>query len=431
MRQIVKKILSFSERYTKTDMTYLVKGGFWLMVSYIFQIGIGVITTIALANFLPKESLGTYQFILSIAAILSVFTLSGLGTAITRAVARGHEGVLRSGVRTKLKWSVGIVIASGATSLYYYLNDNSSLATAFLVVGTFAPFIESFKLYINYLHGKEAFRDNLLLGAWRKPLPLIAILVALYFTDNVIILIFVYFSSNAISLIAVYYSVLRKYNPPKQSDAETLQLSKHLSIFSLVTITATHIDKILIWHFLGATAVAGYTIAQLGTKYSGGFINTVSVLVLPKVSRRDLYTLQQTLPRKVRLFTALMILGAGVYILAVPFIFPLLFPQYPESVAFTQVLAIGLIFIPLSAYSKVLTAHKQLRAQYILSISNALIKIILLYTLLPLYGVWGAIYAILATELVSSITVRYFFAIAKSPSRGSSEEPLESPDRDV
>lgn len=324
MHNVLQKL----QNYTKTDMNYLAKGSFWLMVSYVIQVSLGVITTIALANLLPKESLGTYQFILSIAAILSVITLSGLGTAITRAVAQGHDGVLRSGVRTKLKWSIGIVLASGVTALYYYINDNTLLAYSFLIVGIFAPFIESFKLYNNFLYGKEAFKDNVVLGAWRKPLPLIATLTTIYFTDDVLTLIFVYFLSHAISYLAVYAAVIRKYNPPKQSHSETITLSKHLSVLRIVSMVGSHIDKILIWHFLGAASVAIFSIAQLGTKYSGGFLNTLSALVLPKVSKRDLPTLQQTLPRKVWLFTVLMAAGAGVYIAIAPFVFPLLFPQH-------------------------------------------------------------------------------------------------------
>ena len=128
-----------------------------------------------------------------------------------------------------------------------------------------------------------------------------------------------------------------------------------------------------------------------------------------------------------------MALGASAYILAVPFIFPLLFPQYPESIAFTQVLALGLIFVPRSIYGKVLIAHKQLQAQYILSVSNASIKIFLLFILLPLYGVWGAIYAVLVTDLISAISVRYFFTNANDTrlAKGSAEDHQQFPVHDA
>lgn len=409
----LRETLLFAQRYTKTDMLYLAHGGFWVMLSYGIQVGTGVVTTIALANLLPKESFGTYQFVLSVASVLSVMTLSGLGVAITRAVARGNDGVLRSGVRTKLKWSTGIVLTSGAVSLYYYLNGNSALATAFLFVGAFAPFIESFKLYQNYLQGKEQFKDGVLLGAWRKPLPLIALIVTALLTHDVVVLVLVYFLSNVISYASVYFAVIQKYQPPDTNDAETLSISKHQSALRIMGHIGQHADKILIWHFLGAAAVAHFTIAQLTARYSGGMLNTLSAIVLPKVSKRDLATLKQTLPRKVWLFTALMAIGTCIYILVIPFVFPLVFPEYLESILLSQVLAASFLFMPRKVYTQVLIAHKQTRAQYILAISMTSVKLILLYTLLSLYGIWGAVFAILGTELLSNFAVRYFFHTAK------------------
>ena len=414
MKDRLVRLLRWSERYTKTDMRYLAKGGFWVTANYVLQVALGLITTIALANLLPKEALGTYQFILSVAAILSVLTLSGLGVAITRAVAQGHEGVLRTGIRTKLLWSIGIVLGSGATALYYYLQDNPTLALAFLIVGAFAPFIESCKLYENYLNGKEAFRDMLLLGFWRKPLPVIALVTTVFFTDSVLTLIFVYFATNALSLALVLWLVLRKYQPPSETDSETLTLSKHLSFLKLFGAVGSHADKVLIWHFLGAAPVAAYTIAQLSTKYSGSLLTTVTKLVLPRVAKRDLPTLQKTLPRKVRLFILLMALGAATYIIIAPFVFPILFPEYPESIPYTQLLALTLLFIPNRIYSQTLVAHNQMKSYYTLTTVTTFLKLGLLYVLLPRFEVWGAIYAILITGIIGSILIRYFFFTAKA-----------------
>ncbi|MAQ59402.1 hypothetical protein CL638_01680 [bacterium] len=416
-RKIKKKAVIFlrwTEKFTKTDMVYLASGGFWSTTNYFVQFGLGLVVTIALANFLPKESLGTYQFILSVAGILSVLTLSGLGSAITRAVAQGKDGVLISGLKKKLQWSIGITLASGVLSAYYFINGNNTFALAFLVVGVLSPFIESFKLYDNFLQGKEAFRDSVLLGAWRKPLPALSIIIAAWLTSDVLLLILVYFLSNAISYGAVYYKVIQKYRPPTAVDIETITLGKHLSILNVFNIITLHADKILIWHFLGSTAVASFTIAQLASRYSGTILNSLSAIVLPRVSKRDLQTLKTTLPRKVRLFSFFMLAGTVVYILIAPLIMPVLFPQYTESVALTQLLALGILFIPRKVYAKVFVAHRQTRPQYILAISGFVSRIILLYILIPLFGVWGAAYALLLSELMQSILVRHLFHAAKN-----------------
>lgn len=413
MKKVILKTLKWSERYTKTDMRYLARNGFWVSSGYAVQVVIGIITTVALANLLPKETLGTYQFILSIAGILSVITLSGIGPAITRAVAQGKEGAFRAGAATKLKWSIGIVLSSGIVSTYYFFMGNDMLGSAFLIVGAFAPIIESAKLYEPYLQGKEAFKDTLILGFWRKPLPMVAILATLYFTDDVLTLVLVYFATNALSYALVYWAVLRKYNPPKESDADTVHQGIHLSVLRIVGQLKEHGDKIIIWHFLGPVAVASFVIAQLSIKYSGGLINTLSSLVLPKVSRRDLPTLQSTLPRKIFLFSGVMAIGSIIFILIVPFIFPLLFPTYSESIPLAQVLAITMIFMPSSAIGKTFIAHQKIKEQYIVGIGSAIILLTLAWFLTSTYGVWGAVYALVAGNAIIYLFTLCMFKLLK------------------
>lgn len=414
LRKKIYRLLRWSEKYTKTDMVYLTKGSFWLGLGYIIQVASGLIIAAAFANFLPKETFGTYQFILSTAGILSVFTLSGMGTAITRAVAQGNDGVLRSGFRTKLTWNVGITLASAAVALYYFINGNNELAVGFLIVGSFAPFIEGFNLYQQFLVGKEHFKESVLLGAWRKPIPIIALLSTLYFTHSPIVLVLIYFVSNTLSLGMLYWIVLKRYQPPHVDDADTVRYSKHLSMITLFTRAGQHADKILLFSLLGPAAVATFTIAQLPVKYARDGLNTLRSLMLPKLSQRNFSTLQKALPRKVFLFSLAISVLSLLYILVTPFIYRLIFPTYPESILFSQALAISLLFLPRSAYIQALTAHKKKSELYIISSFIPIIKISLLIVFIKLYGIWGAVSAIIASEIISSILIKVMFTRGKT-----------------
>jgi len=410
---MIKKLVQKIETYVKTDIRYIVNGGFWSASNYGLQVSAGVITTVALANALSPESLGTYQYILAVSSVLSVLTLSGLGTAITRAVAQGIDGVLRSGFYLKLRWSILAGIIGILLSTYYLIAGDMVLGFSFLVIAACIPLLESFKLYENYLQGKQAFKDTVFLGFWRKPLPVVAILVALWFTDSVLVLITTYFVANLVSYAAVYLAVIKKYQPSKYFDLPTYQLSKHLSALKIMAEVGSHADKILIWHFLGAAEVAIYTIAQLAVRYSGGFLSTINSILLPKVSQRDLRTLQQTLPRKVLFFTASMALGVLLYIIAAPHLFKILFPQYPEAVIYSQILAFTLLLTPRTMFAQVLTAHKQVAAQYKLTVINLTLKLTFLAMLLPIFGIWGAVYSVLTTETILLILTFYYFFKAK------------------
>ena len=394
-------------------MVYLASGGFWTTLSYVFGVLAGLGTTVALANLIDPTTYGTYQFVLSIVAILSVCTLTGMGLAVNRAVAQGRDGAFRYGVRTKLRWSLGITLAAVAVATYYYLNDNHTLALSILLAGSFSPFLVSFRLYEHYLSGKRLFRHAAIIEIVRKLLPFTALLTALFLTDNVIILVTTYFASNALSYILAYYYVVRTYRPPYEADSDAFAFSKHLSVMRIISTVASHADKVLIWHFLGATAVATFTIAQLATRYSGGVLNAATSVAFPKLAARDLPTLQETLPRKVLLFSGAMGAAALSYILIAPFVFPILFPLYPEAIPLTQLLALTLLFVPRSLYHKALTAHAQTRALYISSVVFPLAKLTLLLVLLPLYGIWGAVYTSLISSTLESLVVYVLFKRAK------------------
>ncbi len=412
-----KKTISFlhwSQRYTKTDMVYLTKGSFWVGLGYCIQIVSGLIVMIALANLLPKESLGTYQFILATASILSAFTLSGMGIALTRAVAQGNDSMLRTGFRTKMLWNIGIAVAAGVLATYYFINGNNELALGFLIVGAFAPLLEGFNLYEPFLTGKEHFKQSVLLGAWRKPLPVIALIVTAFLSQNPIVLVLIYFLSHTISTGSVFLLVMRKYQIPRMTkkDGDSITYSKHLSVMRFLSITATNADKLLLFHFLGPVQVAIFTIAQLPVRYTRNALHQLRSLVMPKLAKRDFITLSQSMPQKVYLFILIAIVITIVYIIVTPFLFPLLFPEYPESVLLTQVLALSVLFLPHSMYTHALTAHEKTKQLYIVNLVTPTTRITLLITLIPLYEIWGAVYAILISGFFGAfgahIAFRYF-----------------------
>ena len=126
-------------------------------------------------------------------------------------------------------------------------------------------------------------------------------------------------------------------------------------------------------------------------------------LAFPKLSERPIPELRRTLPRKVLLLSAGMALIALMYAMSAPYIFQLIFPQYISSVFFTQVLAFTLIPAPFILFNQVLVAHMKKRELYISRIALPVLKIGLLLILLPLFGIWGAVSAIIITQIASMI----------------------------
>lgn len=73
------RALRHSEKYFKTDMVYLAKGGFWLTTGQGVASLASLVLAIAFANLLPKEAYGNYKYILAVVGVLTLFGLTGIG----------------------------------------------------------------------------------------------------------------------------------------------------------------------------------------------------------------------------------------------------------------------------------------------------------------------------------------------------------------
>src|SRR3989344_693692 len=402
-------LLRWSEKYTKTDMVYLASGGFWLMLGYAGQMLMGLALAVVLASLLPKSAYGTYQFVIAVCAIIGGLTLSGMGTALMRSIARGSQGTLSYAFRTQLVWSSGIILGGGGLAAYYFINGNIGLATAFLVCGALMPFLSGFSLYRPYLEGKKLFRESTTLGLWRRPLPVIAVVTAVFFTQDPIILVITYFASHTVSMGLLYWIVSKKYPEPASPNPELLNYSKHLSVMGIMNIITNNIDKMLVFHYLGAAPVAAYALAQLPLMQLHKMFGLIGSLIFPKFAQRDFGILRKTLFHKTLVFSLATTATVAVYIITAPYIFKLLFPAYPEAILLSQVLILALLVKPATLYSQVFAAHGLKNVQHFLQYSTALLKIALLIVLLPIYGLWGAVWSTLIISLYWAPVVAILF----------------------
>ncbi len=354
---MLNRLADFLTKLLKTDSRYLLKGGFWLSFGQGFTLLSGLILTIAMANLLSKETYGIYQFIIAISAVMGTFTLSKMDKVIVRAVAQGKESALRSGFYTQIVWSIGIIVVSGGVSLYYWLQDDTMLAYTFLIIGLLSPLLVGFQLANSYLIGKQLFKESAVLGFWRKPIPVVALLVTLMLTHNPLVLAIVYFTSNTLVSGLVYLIVVQKYKLPRLPEVELVNLSKHLSFIAIVRIIGNNLDKLLVFYFLGPVVVAAYTLAHMPVRMVEGLFSNLYQMSLPKISQKGFRELQILLPPKVKI-TFFVTLGIVIlYIVTIPFFFKIAFPTYPEAILYSQALALLLLSKPRGFYLMAFLAH--------------------------------------------------------------------------
>jgi len=398
-----KTALLAIQRYARTDMLYVARGGFWLS----FQTFVGVITSfllaIAFANLLPKETYGSYRFVLSLAGVIFIFSLTGLGASLTRSVAKGYVGVLKTAMRKTLLWSVGMSAAAFSLAVYYRINDNRVLAASLIIVGLLAPLMNAFSVYKPYLHGKKQFKKIATSGIAQSVAPAAVMLTALLFTNDVVVLVLTYFLANTLTVAILYVFFLASEKDEPSWDSEVIPYAKQLSIMNLMSTVAAHADKIIIFHFLGAAETAIYTFALAIPDQLKGAVKNLGSLALPKLSEKTMGSARRGMRRKSLILAMLFGTASILYIVLARPLFSVFFPAYIDAVPYSQVLAInvflsGLVLLP----ATLLTAQAAVREKYILGSVTPALRIILMLALVGPYHIWGIVLAFVGTRIIGT-----------------------------
>jgi O-antigen/teichoic acid export membrane protein len=389
LKQKTISFLRWSEKYTQTDMIYVAKGGFWMTVEKVFLYLFSLATMTAFARWSLKEVYGAYQYIVSITAILAIFTLPGMNNALVRVIAQGYDKTILNGAKEKIKWGLIATIICSSIAAWYIIHQNFSLGISFLIAGLFLPFNRTFQLFQSFWRGKKRFdvrAKHLILFTFLKILFLIPVI---YLTNNLIVIILAYFLSQTFFGAVFFYLAVKKAEK-KGKEKETISFGRHLSLIEALGTFANQIEKTIIWQSMGPTSVAIYSLAKDPT-FQIKQVTPISALALPKLSEKNIEDIKDGLLKK---FYKL---------------FLILFPAYPESIIYAQVLALDVIFYPFSLLKTSLVAKGKTKELYILQIVPPVLKIGLFLVLIPFYGIWGIIASILINEILSSGLIFYFF----------------------
>jgi len=407
MKKKISAFLHWSERYTKTDMHYASKGIFWILLGKGVLALISLATMTAFAHWLPKETYGTYQFIVSLLGIAGIFTLSGMSTTLVRSIAQNKEGTLLAAVKEKIKWgslgSLGLLLVA----LWYFFHHNLVLAGGFAIATIFVPFRETFAITPIFWNGRKRFDLEGLYRVLPSLLTLFILIPVIYFTDNVSWILLTtlgsYFLFDGLFLLRT----IRK-TTNDDVDKEAIAFGKTMTAMDVIVRIAGNIDKIILWKFLGPVQVAIYSFAQFPMKALGGAL-PINSLALPKLGEKNIKDIKQGLLRKFLYLFFLSVPLTISIILVAPFVYKTFFPQYAESVIYFQAFTLLLLLTPFDLLGAALISDLRKKELFVVRVGSSILRIILFFTLTPFFGIWGVTGAILLTEVVRAGMIFFFF----------------------
>jgi O-antigen/teichoic acid export membrane protein len=405
------RILRWSEKYTKTDMVYLAHGGFWINLGSVSVSLFSFFLYLAFARFLPQDIYGTYQYLLSLGTIVGAFTLTGMNSAITRAVARGYEGTVNASIPFQLRWGLLPLLGSCALGAYYFLHGNHTLGFGLILIGIFVPLNNALNSYGAWITGRKDFRSAFIFNLFTNLLFYPALILAAFFSKEALILLIANLLSQAVALAVGYRLAEKKYRPNTDVDPDAFSFGGHLSIMGAFGTVVSQIDNVLTFHLLGANALAIYSFATALPDRIASLVKFIPSIALPKLATRDKAELRSSLWPKVLWALSASTIIALLYMLIARAFYTLFFPAYIASVPYSMLYA--LIIIPMigGVFTSALTAHRSIRALYILNSIIPTLQLVCMIIGVLLFGLWGLIIAKIATTSLQFIlgALLFFF----------------------
>jgi len=383
-------------------MVYLLQSGWWINLGTVIISVFSLLLYMVFARILPPEVYGTYQYLLSGAALIGALTLSGMNNAIARAVARGNDRTLYSANWTQARWSIVPFSIALIVAFYYYLHGTTTLFIGFLCIGFLTPFISIFGTYASFLQGKQDFRHGFWYGmGWNVPY-YIGLIIVSYLYPSTIALLFTSLGIQAAAQGIAYYRTIRAYRPQEESDESSIRYGKHLSVLSFGTVVATQIDTIVAFHFLGPAAVALYSFATAIPERLAGFFKFIPTAALPRFSNKSSMEIRGAFGRRVWYAIFSMFIFVLIYIFAAHSIFSLLFPTYTDAVPYSQVYSLIIVSSIAGLFTSALTAQQNIKELYAYTIGVPIAQIALQTIGIIMYGLWGLIIARLVSQSLAA-----------------------------
>jgi O-antigen/teichoic acid export membrane protein len=396
MKALYNRLATALEQRFNFDARYFMRGGFWLTVGQVVIVGLGLITTALFAHVLTEAEYGIYRYIIGLAVIFSTFSLTGLGQAILQTAAKKWYGFYNETLRINFLYSLPIAFLAGGGAVYYWHNENLTLALGCLLIAIIQPISSTFQYIPTFLQGNGQFKESTIVHTMKSVISSLISLGALFFTHDILWLMAAYLGSQAITNIIshLWYRPHTLTKTPREEFSKYLSYAKHTSVRGFLLNAAFRVDGVIVFTQLGAVELAVYTIASVIPEQVKGSFKSLSTLLLPKyAAHADFSAVRKSIPyRSVQLFVVLT--GVAIlYGVCAPFIYTVLFPKYEAAIFLSQLLALSfpamVALIPMNA----IESQLQEKDLYILHTVSAIIMLICTVAGILLYGLVGAIMA--------------------------------------
>jgi O-antigen/teichoic acid export membrane protein len=349
---------------------------------------IGGLFWMYMASLMGPEEYGQISYFISIALIVASISLFGAGNSLIVFVAKGEK--IQS-----LFFIITITTSIVGSIILFLMFENfgmSIYAIGFVIFTLVISDLLGKKLYINY--AKYLILQRIIM---------VSIAIPFYFifgTDGVLVGI-------ALSFLPFIFIIYRDFRQPINISFMKSKFKNLLNVYlmDIITLSRGSLDKLIIVPLLGFSLLGNY---QLGLQFIV-ILNIIPMAIYQYVLSHDSSGSPTTKLKilAVSISGLLAIVGA----LLAPFVVPMLFLEFTESIQIVQILSFSLIpgTITMMYISKFLGAEKPM---YLVvgSVIFLTVQMIGIFGLKDTYGIYGVSFAMILGYLVE---VLFFVLINK------------------
>lgn len=264
----------------------LILNSIWVTIRYGVVSISGLIISLGFAHFSSKETLGQYQFVLSLLALFSVFSLPGLNMAALQAIAKNKLVAVLDAVWWSFKTSLLALPFLLGYGWYLLAHDQTMLGVTIMAASLIFPFFYGPNTWYVFYEGRSIFWPVALRTIIASGAVMITIVLATYWQFNIFWLVVIYLTVSAGFTSYFFWEVRKKIlsmPSSERSGALNRKYGLHVSAQKFVYTLSESLPPLAVSFMLGHVAVANFQVANLFLGAMTGFIGALAAISLPRL----------------------------------------------------------------------------------------------------------------------------------------------------
>ena len=386
----------------RINVASLLKTGVILNVGQAASMGFAFLINLFFARYVTADTIGEYRYLLSLLALFEALTLSGLAPVVTQAIANKRHGTYVGAIKQIFRWSWIHGLLGVLASLYFFvLKQQPLMGGTILFLAIVTPLQDAALLSVNVLIGLKKYNLSAVRQASVSALQCAALFTislihpsayALAIGSSISLLI----GNGFWSLFTYRYHIQNSVIQQKDLD-----FAKHLSFSNFISAFAAQADRLIVFHLLGAGALAIYSFATAVPKQLRTIVGFIGPLSLQKYADKTPEELLVSVKKHFAISLALLVPPFIGYSLVAPTLYKWLFPGYAHA----GILSIfyALYFLLLGNFSQVaLQTLRADRSMYCLQLTNSVTFVGFTFFGAWRHGLIGVVTGIVVSKFITA-----------------------------